>query len=108
MADDRFKPVREHLIVACNLLAGASERTDALSDRLRAVERQMDWRGDPQAALYALPAIIAELGELNEAAPAGATGIANLAQDPEKVLLPGVVDAIGQLEQAVNLLKAAV
>jgi hypothetical protein len=93
MADDRFKPVREHLIVACNLLAGASERTDALSDRLRAVERQMDWRGDPHAALYALPAIIAELGELNEA---------------EKVLLPGVGDAIGQLEKAVNLLKAAV
>jgi hypothetical protein len=107
MADDRFKSVRDHLIAACNLLAGASERTDALSDRLRAVERQMDWRGDPSAALYALPAIIADLGELNEAAP-GATGTAKLTQDPEKVLLPGVVDAIGQLEKAVNLLKAAV
>ena len=108
MADDRFKPVRDHLIVACNLLAGASERTDALSDRLRAVERQMDWRGDPHAALYALPAIIADLGELNEAAPDAATGTAKLTQDPEKVLLPGVVEAIGQLEKAVSLLKAAV
>ena len=108
MADDRFKAVREHLIVACNLLAGASARTDALSDRLRAVERQMDWRGDPQAALYALPAIIVELGELNEAAPGIATGTTKLAQDPEQVLLPGVGDAIGQLEQAVDLLKAAV
>ena len=106
MADDRFKAVREHLIVACNLLAGASARTDALSDRLRAVERQMDWRGDPQAALYALPAIIVELGELNEAAPGIAT--TTLAQDTEQVSLPGVLDAIGQLEQAVDLLKAAV
>ena len=108
MADDRFKPVREHLIVACNLLAGASERSDALSDRLRAVERQMDWRGDPHAALYALPAIIADLGELTEVAPGVATGTAKLTQAPEKVLLPGVADAIGQLEKAVNLLKAAV
>jgi hypothetical protein len=108
MADDRFKPVREHLIVACNLLAGASQRTEALSDRLRAVERQMDWRGDPQAALYALPAIIADLGELTEAASGGAAGTAKPAQDPEKVLLPCVIDAIGQLEKAVSLLKAAV
>jgi len=53
----------------------------------------MDWRGDPHAALYALPAIIADLGEL---------------KDSEKVLLPGVAEAIAQLESAVTLLKAAV
>jgi hypothetical protein len=93
MADDPFKSVRDHLVVACNLLAGQSGSTDALSDRLRAVERQMDWRGDPHAALYALPAIIADLGEL---------------KDSEKVLLPGVAEAIAQLESAVTLLKAAV
>jgi hypothetical protein len=93
MADDPIKSVRDHLVVACNLLAGYSEGTDALSDRLRAVERQMDWRGDPHAALYALPAIIAELGEL---------------KDSEKVLLPGVAEAIAQLESAVTILKAAI
>ncbi len=96
MTADPLKPVRDHLVVACNLLAGNSERTDALSDRLRAVERQMDWRGDPDAALYALPAIIADLGELK------------LTEDPEKVLLPGVAEAIAQLESAVTILKATV
>jgi hypothetical protein len=94
MADDPLKSVRDHLVVACNLLAGNSEGTDALSDRLRAVERQMDWRGDPHAALYALPAIIADLGKLT--------------QDSEKVLQPGVAEAITQLESAVTILKAAV
>jgi hypothetical protein len=94
MTDDSLKPIRDHLVVACNLLAGNSARTDALSDRLRAVERQMDWRGDPQAALYALPAIIGDLGGLNGTTP-GAT-------------LPGVAEAIAQLESAVTLLKAAV
>jgi hypothetical protein len=108
MTTDRFKPVRDHLVAACNLLAGSSERTEVLSDRLRAVERQMDWRGDPHAALHALPAIIADLGELKEATPGVATGTTKLTQDPEKVPVPGVADAIVQLETAVNLLKAAV
>ena len=94
MADDPFKSVRDHLAVACNLLAGYSAGTDALSDRLRAVERQMDWRGDPHAALYALPAILADLGALTE--------------DSGEVLLPGVAEAIAQLESAVTILKAAV
>jgi hypothetical protein len=91
---DRFKPVRDHLVAACNLLAGYSERTEELSDRLRAVERQMDWRGDPQTALYALPTIIAELGELETT--------------PEKALLPGVIEAIAQLESALTLLRTTV
>jgi len=82
---DRFKPVRDHLVAACNLLAGYSERTEGLSDRLRAVERQMDWRGDPHAALYALPTIIADLGELKA--------------------LPGVNEAIVQLESALAMLR---
>jgi hypothetical protein len=94
MIDDSFKPVRNHLVVACTLLAGNSERTDALSDRLRAVERQMDWRGDPHAALYALPAIIADLGGLEGTTPGAAP--------------PGVAEAIAQLETAVDLLKAAI
>ena len=87
MTTDPFKLVRDHLVVACSLLAGSSGRIEALSDRLRAVERQMDWRGDPNAALYALPAVVADLGELKE---------------------PGVAEAIAQLEKAVTLLKAAV
>jgi hypothetical protein len=94
MTDDSFKPIRDHLVIACNLLAGNSERTDALSDRLRAVERQMDWRGDPNAALYALPAIIADLGELKGTTSGAA--------------VPGVAEAIAQLESAITLLKAAV
>jgi hypothetical protein len=108
MAEDRFKPVRDYLVVACNLLAGSSQRTEALSDRLRAVERQMDWRGDPLAALYALPTIIADLGQLKDIWPSLATGTTQITPDPEKVLLPGVADAIEQLEKAVKLLKAAV
>jgi hypothetical protein len=105
---DRFKPVRDHLVAACNLLAGYSERTEALSDRLRAVERQMDWRGDPQAALYALPTIIADLGELKAAPPGVATGTAKPAVDPQNVLLPGVAEAITQLESALTLLRTTV
>jgi hypothetical protein len=96
VTDDRLKPVRDHLVAACNLLAGASARTEALSDRVRAVERQMDWRGDTHAALHALPTIIADLREVT------------LTQEPVKVLLPGVADAIDQLDKALNLLKAAV
>jgi hypothetical protein len=108
MTDDALKPVRDQLVVACTLLAGTSERTDAISDRVRAVERQMGWRGDPSVALYALPAIIADLGELKVTAPGPAAGTAKLKQDPESVLLPGVAEAIEQLQKAVNLLKAAV
>ena len=108
MTDDPFKPVRDHLVVACTLLAGYSERTDALSDRLRAVERQMDWRGDADAALSALPAIIAELRELKGTGPVVTTAADKLAQDPEGVLLPGVAEAIVQLESAVTVLKSKV
>jgi hypothetical protein len=105
---DRFKPVRDHLVAACNLLAGYSERTEELSDRLRAVERQMDWRGDPQAALYALPTIIADLGELKTTQPEIATGTAKVTQLPERMLLPGVTEAIAQLESALSLLRTTV
>jgi hypothetical protein len=94
MTEDSFKPIRDHLVIACNLLAGNSEHTDAISDRLRAVERQMGWRGDPNAALYALPAIIADLGRFKGTTSGAA--------------LPGVDEAIAQLESAVTLLKAAV
>lgn len=106
MTNDIFKPVRDHLVVACTHLAGNSERTDVLSDRLRAVERQMDWRGDPHTALRDLPAIIEELKELKAVRPAGATGTEKLAQNHETVLLPGVGEAIVQLESAVALLEA--
>jgi hypothetical protein len=47
----------------------------------------MDWRGDPNAALHALPAIIADLGEHKE---------------------PGASEAIAQLEKATTLLRASV
>jgi hypothetical protein len=48
----------------------------------------MDWRGDPHAAQYTLRGIISDLN-----------GMTTLP------LLPGVADAIGQLESAVTLLK---
>jgi|HubBroStandDraft_1064217.scaffolds.fasta_scaffold486678_2 hypothetical protein len=88
MTTDPFKPVRDHLAIASTCLELSKPRTDPLLDSIRAVERQMDWRGDPHAAQYTLRGIISDLN-----------GMTTLP------LLPGVADAIGQLESAVTLLK---
>jgi hypothetical protein len=84
---DPFKPVREHLAIARTSLELSKPRTDTLLDNIRAVERQMDWRGDPYSAHYTLRGIISELSAL-------------------PTLLPGVAVAIEQLESAVTLLDA--
>jgi hypothetical protein len=65
----------------------------------------MEWRGDPYAAHYTLRGIISDLNGMTTLLPDVAIGTATLTQNIEPVLLPGVADAIGQLESAVTLLK---
>jgi hypothetical protein len=66
----------------------------------------MEWRGDPYAAHYALRGIISDLSGMTTLLPAVATGTAQLTQNTEPELLPGVAIAIEQLESAVTLLNA--
>jgi hypothetical protein len=105
VTDDPFKTVRDHLAAARTSLEASRPRTDAPLDRVRAVERQLEWRGDPYTADYELSAIIADLGEL-KARTEVAADVQALEPNGAPVLLPGVADAIGQLGQAVGLLRA--
>jgi hypothetical protein len=105
MTTDPFKPVRDHLAIATTCLELSKPRTDPLLDSIRAVERQMDWRGDPYAAHYTLRGIISDLNDMTTPLPDIASGTTKSTQNIEPVLLPGVADAIGQLESAVTLLK---
>ena len=106
MTVDPFKPVRDHLAVARTSLEASRPGTDAPLDRVRAVERQLEWRGDPYTADYELKAIIADLGELKAAPPEDAAGVRVPEPSAAPVLMPGVAEAIGQLGQAAAILKA--
>lgn len=79
-------------------------RSDELKSRLTSLQHELS-QGDAIAALYGLPRLITDLRELTQMRPGTATGTAKLTQNPEPVLLPGVDEAIKQLEQSLEVLK---
>jgi hypothetical protein len=88
MLDDPAKRVTDHVVIAIELLTQSLPRTQALRDRLIRFEQDELRRHNPIYALYGLPPIMRELGQLT--APR-----------------PGVDDAITQLGQAVDILNRA-
>ena len=109
---DRFEPVRKHLRLAAGSLTVSQLLTGTLRSRVIAVEHQLDpnrpasWVGSPEQARADLEEIVAALKRRRGTRSGVATGVGKLVQDPAKVLLPGVVQAIDQLMIAVDLLKA--
>jgi hypothetical protein len=108
-----FERVRDLLALACNSLTASRERTGTLSDRVKALQRQLDpthadWRGDAQTARGELERIAEDLQKLTAPRAGVATGTDHLRQDRAKVLLPGVDGAINSVGKAIDILKKLV
>ena len=105
MADDPAKKVADHVAVAIEMLTKSLPQTKTLRDRLVLLERDELQQHNPITALYALSSIIRGLEQLKAPRPGVATGVAKLEQDKTPVSLPGVDDAIDQLEKALEVLN---
>lgn len=106
MSLDPFKPGRDCLTVARVSLAASRPITNDYVRRIEALEHQLDpertldWRGDARAAADEIEQIIDGLRKLTATRPGVATGTNKLTQNPAKVALPGVDDALVQLWRA--------
>ena len=111
---DPFKGVRDHLTVARVSLTASKPRTDDLRIRVETIKRQLldsthkHYHGDPQLACDELEEIVGDLKKLDRVPAATAPGGAKLTQGTTKELLPGVAEAIKQLQSVIDLLTPMV